>query len=374
MCDSCLPGHLGGCRNSRIPDLGPPAPITILPAALASATSVCLPSPPTSGVSGPSVVVSQSCMSISQPCISLPSTPVSVVQPTVTSVTTGCTASLACVSNTPTVCQTASPPHGHHALPSLDTVLHMHVATLHHVPKGARDAWAGILGDVLQSICSDPSIVASWVKFFMLARCILSNPARGGRSHWREILKTVRARIAKWRDGEVVELWEGVVAENDRLKRHHCRRPSSIESLRLANARRAHRAVEDGHYRKAIQSLSSAGLASATADVVDEMVAKHPQAGPSCIPSGTAPSPVQVREVDIVRALRSFPSGTAPGPSSFRANHFKEAVFCPSPDRANYALQGLLGVINLLCAGRAPPMVSPHLCGASLFNQPNSSL
>ena len=71
--------------------------------------------------------------------------------------------------------------------------------------------------------------------------------------------------------------------------------------------------------------------------------------------------------MDVLRALRSFPNGTAPGPSRFRANHLKEAVFCPSSDRANFALQGLLGVVNRLCAGRAPSAVIPHLCGASLF-------
>ena len=104
-----------------------------------------------------------------------------------------------------------------------------------------------------------------------------------------------------------------------------------------------------------------------TDDVVAEMLAKHPQADPPSIPSDPAPPPLQVTEMDVVRALRSFPNGTAPGPSNFRANHLKEAVFCPSPDRANFALQGLLGVVNRLCAGRAPSVVIPHLCGASLF-------
>ena len=135
----------------------------------------------------------------------------------------------------------------------------------------------------------------------------------------------------------------------------------------MANVSRARRAVEDGQYRKAIQLLSSYGLADVTADVFDEILAKHPQVDPPCIPSDPLPPPLQVTEMDIVRALRSFPNGTAPGPSKFRANHLKEAVFCPSPDRANYALRGLLGVVNHLCAGRVPRELLPHLCGASLF-------
>ncbi len=43
---------------------------------------------------------------------------------------------------------------------------------------------------------------------------------------------------------------------------------------------RARRAVENGQYRKAIQALSSGGLAQVTPKVLDEMVVKHPQAPP----------------------------------------------------------------------------------------------
>ena len=42
-------------------------------------------------------------------------------------------------------------------------------------------------------------------------------------------------------------------------------------------------------------------------------------------------------------------------------------LFCPSPDRSNFVLLRLTKFINLLCAGNAPPAVTPHLCGASLF-------
>ena len=49
-------------------------------------------------------------------------------------------------------------------------------------------------------------------------------------------------------------------------------------------------------------------------------------------------------------------------------NHVKEAVFCPSPDHANFALQGLVGVVDLLCAGRAPPSILPYLCDATLLS------
>ena len=46
-----------------------------------------------------------------------------------------------------------------------------------------------------------------WMKFFLLARCILASPPRGGRSHLRDTLKLVQARITKWRSGGWLSLW-----------------------------------------------------------------------------------------------------------------------------------------------------------------------
>ena len=94
---------------------------------------------------------------------------------------------------------------------------------------------------------------------------------------------------------------------------------------------------------------------------------KHPSAPPPSPFSSPAPSPVQVSSVEVVKALRSFPSGSAPGPTCLRASHLIEAVFCPSPDHSSYALQGLVGVVNLLCRGCVAPSIRPHLCGATLL-------
>ena len=178
----------------------------------------------------------------------------------------------------------------------------------------------------------------------------------------------MRARIRRWQAGDIMGLWSEVLEEEDRLTQRR-RKPKKItaESLRAANARHARHAMEDGQYKKATHALTSGGLAQASAEVYEEILAKHPQVNSPPTPTDPAPPPVHVAEVDVITALKSFPNGSAPGPSSFRANHFKEAVFCPSPDHANNAIQALLGVVNLLCAGRAPPEVVPHLCGASLF-------
>ena len=66
-------------------------------------------------------------------------------------------------------------------------------STLHHVPKGARDACAGLVYDVFSNINRDPSVTEGWLKLFMLPHCILVNPTNGAHQPWRETLKVVRA-------------------------------------------------------------------------------------------------------------------------------------------------------------------------------------
>ena len=75
------------------------------------------------------------------------------------------------------------------ALPALDSILRLRIPTLQHVPKAARDSWALLLSDALSAVVADPSLVGPWCKFFMLSKCVLANPPRGGRSHWRDTLK-----------------------------------------------------------------------------------------------------------------------------------------------------------------------------------------
>ena len=244
-------------------------------------------------------------------------------------------------------------------LPELSAMCGVKVPTFRHVPKGARNAWAGLVTDVLSSINKDPSDLVAWRKLFMLPRCVLSSPANGGHLRWREIQKLVKLRIRRWLAGEISELWNDVLSEKDSRARLLSRKKkkSTRNNLRKSNAIRARRAVEDGQYRKAIQALSSGGLAPITSDVVKEMQAKHPQSSPPSIRLSQPQSPIELVDTQVIQALRSFPNGSAPGPSNLRANHLKEAVSCPSPGEAARATQALTRVVSLLCDGRAPSQI-----------------
>ena len=115
----------------------------------------------------------------------------------------------------------------------------------------------------------------------------------------------------------------------------------SAKSLRVPMPCRACHAVEDGQYKKATQALTSDGLPRAFPKVFKEILAKHPQGHLPPIAQDPVPAHVKINEAEVVKALRSFPSAIAPGPSAFWANHLKEVVFCPSPDRAYTTLQAL---------------------------------
>ena len=231
-CSNCLPGRLGKCRNG-----GSAAP------------------PPVSDSGA-------SCPEVSHP-LPVPQLP---VQPN-PSLQRLASAAPVDVASSNAVHAPALPPAGPSpidALPDLDSVLSLRVPTLQHVPKAVRDSWAHIVSEVLSAIVSNPSEVGPWCKLFMLSKCLLANPPRGGRSHWRDTLKLVRSRIQKWRDGEFMGLWAEVSANIRGLRSRSVRSKSkttSAESLRRSNSTCARRAVEDGQYKKALQSLTSMGLA-----------------------------------------------------------------------------------------------------------------
>ena len=375
-CTSCLPGDGGTCHN-RPPSpprgnpssnthngfntlypasqpTGPPPPGSFISPASASSQPA---SPPTSQPTGPlnypatlnsqPTTVPLSSIPNSQPT-TVPLPPISISHPT--------TAPLPSIPNS----QPAAVP-----LPSILTILQAPIPTLKHIPKRVRDRWARVLGDCLSSICDNPDDFAPWFLVLMVSKCILSSPPLGHRMRWREISKLVKARISRWQAGEFSTLWKEALDGGWSLqKRSKALGPSQQRSN---NIRRAKQAVQDGQFSKAIKALTSDGLADHSAAIVQEMLSKHPQAPPPALPPGLVPPSISLNEQAVLRGAKSFPIGSAPGPSGFRPCHLKEAAGCPSPDQAGQFLSRLTRFVNLLAAGRIPPSVTPHLCGATLL-------
>ena len=128
--------------------------------------------------------------------------------------------------------------------PSLASVCSTRVFTLPHIPKGARDAWAGIFSQELKATCSSPRDPAKWSCLFMLPKCILLIPTVSSRSDWRVTLHLVMERLRLW------VFWDAVLEEAGRISGN----TASGLSVAEANVRQSKRALEDGQYRKAIYS------------------------------------------------------------------------------------------------------------------------
>ena len=162
-----------------------------------------------------------------------------------------------------------------------------------------------------------------------------------------------------------ISLWSEAVSQGQNLLKKSKVAGSSPQ--RKTNLRRAKQAVQDGQFSKAIAALTSSGLAEPSADIVEELLAKHPQAPPPRLPSDPVPPATSVSELEVLRSSKSFPAGSAPGPSGLRPSHLKEAITCPSPDLAGQLLSRLTRLVNFLAAGQAPSSITPHLCGATLL-------
>ena len=124
-------------------------------------------------------------------------------------------------------------------LPDLESLFRPTLPILHHIPKGARNAWASLVSNLCSDISRDPSCLSIWTKFFMLPRCVLGNPVRGGQSNWRNTLSMIRPRIRRWKADEVCELWNEMLAENAKCTHKSCSRKVSAESALKSKIRRA---------------------------------------------------------------------------------------------------------------------------------------
>ena len=212
------------------------------------------------------------------------------------------------------------------AIPSLSQVFKFSLPTLNHLPKKARNAWAALLSDVLSNVADNASDVDSWIKLFMLLRCILFNPpcSRGSHSWWGTV-HAVKSRIERWKSGELIDLWTEVINSSQSQPGLRRGKKASASSHRSSNAHRALHAAADGQYQKAIRFLTSEGVTPVNDAVFDEMLQKHPQTSPLPPPLLSPPDPPEVPASVVVKALCSFPAGSAPGPSGLRAYHLKEA-------------------------------------------------
>ena len=132
------------------------------------------------------------------------------------------------------------------------------------------------------------------------------------------------------------------------------------------NAVCARRLAQQGEYTRAIQALTSAGLAEQSPATTRVMKEKHPVANfPTFQRSGDSPQ-LSFSSEEVLKAAKSFRKGSAPGPDGLRGEHLKVALNRTTPGRQDNMLAALTRLVNVMAAGSVPEMVAPFLTGARL--------
>jgi hypothetical protein len=153
-------------------------------------------------------------------------------------------------------------------LPSLDEICSSYRPTLSFVPAAHRQAWARVLFLELDRVALDNSLEA-WTRLFMLPKCVLIVPKRGGRRN-RGDRFSISELCAFWEEGQLNWLWS----------RHSRKQPEP--SSRSSDSKRAVAcAIQHarcGRFGRACAALSTSGLAPDSHATLSKLESKHPQA------------------------------------------------------------------------------------------------
>ena len=201
----------------------------------------------------------------------------------------------------------------------------------------------------------------------ILSRCIL--PATKGpnlgdpRSH--AIL--IKERLRRWQAGECGELWqEAKDAREQQQVRAKKGKSKEEKSQQDRNVQRAIVLASEGQYSRAIEALTSLGLAQCNEATLAEMKQKHPAPlGPTKIPT-TDVSPRTFSPTEVRKAVESFKRGAAAGPSGLRPEHLQTSIKVSPGNRGEKAATALTKIVNILAKGNLPARVAPYFCGAKL--------
>ena len=251
-------------------------------------------------------------------------------------------------------------------LPSLSEAHSTYIPTLKYVPKSARGEFARELARLWFDLAQEMSNERLWLLQFIMARCILpacrgprvADPCSQGR--------IVKERLRRWREGEYSDLWKEAVKLTKRQPKAKQGDREDEKTQEQKNAERAKMLTQEAEYSRALQALTSAGMAPQTAATVAEMRGKHPAATSD---NGTLPTteaaPLSLTQSEVLKTAESFRRGSAPGPSGLRSEHIKCALKT-APNRRDRALQSLTSLANAMMSGNVPDAVAPFLCGARL--------
>ena len=249
---------------------------------------------------------------------------------------------------------------GRWELPTFEEICKLQWWTLNHVPASAKLAFAAVLGSALRSVLYD-NTEESWIKLFMVPKCILYSSKRRGRHHKPTSIKYL------WSNENFEVLWQHAIGQSSSKPFSQCYDHAKVVCKAISLAR-------EGLFGKACQVLTSSGVAPNNETTWKLLQAKHPEGPlPMLPPVPTLAGAILPPDFNVLTILKSFSKATACGPSGLRIQHLLNAAEVPLPSPIGALLRD---VVNLLASGKVPVSVSKFLAGGSLTaldkNKPNS--
>ena len=116
--------------------------------------------------------------------------------------------------------------------------------------------------DEISSILNSPSSQDQWKRLLILPRAILPARLSPNNADSRSVAGKVKARIRRWRAGEIKDLWEE--AKEPPKGRGRKRKEPTTVTQEEWNAKRALKFVAEGQFSRASQALLSQGVAPIT--------------------------------------------------------------------------------------------------------------
>jgi len=227
-------------------------------------------------------------------------------------------------------------------------------ATLHFVPSSHRQAWGKVLASELYRVAHDNNLEA-WTRLFMLPKCVLPVPKRGGARN-RGDRQTVSDLCQAWKNGDIKWLW---------TRSGHTvtiARASELDKKRVHSAAISH--TRQGRLGKACSLLSSSGVAPNNDATRQLLRDKHPErAPPDFLDMPDTPALQLAADFDLLSMLRSFSKDVGTDGTNFRVQHLLDAN---EAQLASPFLPLLRNVINLLLSGKAALEAQLFVAGARL--------
>ena len=232
-----------------------------------------------------------------------------------------------------------------------------HIPTMKWIPKAARGDFGKTMADLYRRVKRTPEAHSLWALLLMFPRVILPATPRKKNADTYSQARIVRERLDKWRRGNYRELWDEAIKLTKVQPKK--RREEQELSQEEQNTRRATRLAQDGQFTRALQALSSSGLAQHDRATLQTMRDKHPPSPhPSTFQQETDTPQMTFTASQGVKAINTFRKGSAPGPSGLRAEHLQCVIKSIAPNRVDRVADTVTNLVNLMAGGGVPDAVA----------------